>query len=171
MDTQTTPAPDSGVFEITRTFTALRDLVFAAWTEPVRVAAWFGPVGVTTELVRFELRVGGQEHYSMSTPHGEVWRGIATFTEIDPPQRLCYINSFADAEFNPVRPPFADSWPLQWQNEVRFEEVEAGTRQILRSWPINACASEQAAFVAGFEDMRHGWGGSLDQLEAYLLSA
>ena len=47
---------------ITRVFAAPREQVFAAWTEPAGVAAWFGPAQMDTprDRVRIDLRVGGR---------------------------------------------------------------------------------------------------------------
>jgi uncharacterized protein YndB with AHSA1/START domain len=52
---------------ITRIFDAPREEVFAAWTDPDRVAAWFGPDGFDTprEKVRIDLRVGGRYELTM----------------------------------------------------------------------------------------------------------
>jgi uncharacterized protein YndB with AHSA1/START domain len=47
---------------ITRIFEAPRERVFAAWTDPAQVAAWYGPEHFDTprENVHIELRVGGR---------------------------------------------------------------------------------------------------------------
>ena len=52
---------------ITRIFDAPRELVFAAWTDPDQVAAWFGPEHFDTpkEKVHIDLRVGGRYELTM----------------------------------------------------------------------------------------------------------
>jgi uncharacterized protein YndB with AHSA1/START domain len=52
---------------ITRVFAAPREHVFAAWTEPAGVAAWFGPAQMDTprDRVRIDLRVGGRYELTM----------------------------------------------------------------------------------------------------------
>jgi uncharacterized protein YndB with AHSA1/START domain len=52
---------------ITRIFDAPRELVFAAWTDPEQVAAWFGPEQFDTPRgkVHIELRVGGRYELTM----------------------------------------------------------------------------------------------------------
>ena len=52
---------------ITRVFAAPREQVFAAWTEPAGVAAWFGPAQMDTprDRVRIDLRVGGRYELTM----------------------------------------------------------------------------------------------------------
>jgi uncharacterized protein YndB with AHSA1/START domain len=52
---------------ITRIFEAPRERVFAAWTDPEQVAAWYGPEHFDTprEKVHIDLRVGGRYELTM----------------------------------------------------------------------------------------------------------
>src|SRR5262245_6814842 len=52
---------------IERVFDAPREEVFAAWTDPERVAAWYGPEHFDTprEKVHIDLRVGGRYELTM----------------------------------------------------------------------------------------------------------
>jgi uncharacterized protein YndB with AHSA1/START domain len=52
---------------ITRIFDAPRARVFAAWTDPDEVAAWYGPEHFDTprERIRIDLRVGGRYELTM----------------------------------------------------------------------------------------------------------
>ena len=52
---------------ITRIFEAPRERVLAAWTDPVQVAAWYGPEHFDTprEKVHIEPRVGGRWELTM----------------------------------------------------------------------------------------------------------
>jgi uncharacterized protein YndB with AHSA1/START domain len=70
--TRMTPA-DQEIL-ITRIFDAPRERVFAAWTDPEQVAAWYGPEHFDTprEKVHIELRVGGRYELTM------VQRGTST---------------------------------------------------------------------------------------------
>ena len=44
---------------ITRTFAAPREKVYAAWTEPEHLKQWWGPEGVTAPVVEIDLREYG----------------------------------------------------------------------------------------------------------------
>ena len=68
-DPTSTPASDEQVL-ITRIFEAPRDRVFAAWTDPDHVAAWYGPEHLDTprEKVHIDLRVGGRWELTMVQP-------------------------------------------------------------------------------------------------------
>ncbi|MDQ1608345.1 MAG: hypothetical protein QOE16_1077 [Microbacteriaceae bacterium] len=52
---------------ITRAFDAPRDVVWRFFTEPERIAAWFGPAGISTpvDTVTVELREGGRWELTM----------------------------------------------------------------------------------------------------------
>jgi uncharacterized protein YndB with AHSA1/START domain len=52
---------------LTRIFDAPRERVFAAWTDPAVLAAWYGPVHVDTpaDRIRLDLRVGGRLELTM----------------------------------------------------------------------------------------------------------
>jgi len=65
-DPTSVPAGDQ-VILITRIFEAARERVFAAWTDPDQVAAWYGPEQFDTprEKVHIELRVGGRWELTM----------------------------------------------------------------------------------------------------------
>jgi len=59
-DATSRPRADQQVL-LTRIFQAPRERVFAAWTDPEQVAAWYGPESFDTprESVHVDLRVGG----------------------------------------------------------------------------------------------------------------
>jgi uncharacterized protein YndB with AHSA1/START domain len=60
-------APTDQEILITRIFDAPRERVFAAWTDPDHVAAWYGPEHFDTprEKVHIDLRVGGRWELTM----------------------------------------------------------------------------------------------------------
>ena len=65
-DSTSVPATDRQVL-ITRIFDAPRERVFAAWTDPDQVAAWYGPEHFDTprEKVHIEPWVGGRWELTM----------------------------------------------------------------------------------------------------------
>lgn len=69
-------------FVISRTFNAPRELVWKAWTEPERMAQWWGPKGVKSHSVKMEFRSGGINHYTMTTPDGKQMWGKMVYREI-----------------------------------------------------------------------------------------
>jgi uncharacterized protein YndB with AHSA1/START domain len=148
---------------ITRVFSAPRRLVFSAWTEPERLVRWWAPKDFTTPFCTVDLRPGGKFHFCMRTPEGrEIW-GIGVYREIVAPERLVYIDSFADADGNPVPPAhygMSDSHPAETLVTVTFADHEGGTKVTLRhSLPES---------VEERKGTEQGWGEMFDRLERHL---
>lgn len=155
-------------FVITRVFDTPRHLVFKVWTEAKHLARWWGPKGFTIKVIKLDLRSGGLFHYSMCPPEGEEMWGKFVFREIVPPERIVWVNSFADREGKTIRPPFAPDFPLEVLNTVTFTEQGNQTLLTLRAVPINATPSEDQLFTEMNDSMQQGWTGTLDQLSAEL---
>lgn len=173
MTAATNPSPDAPErdFVITRTFDAPRALVWKAWTEPERLAQWWGPKGATIRVVKHDLRPGGIFHYAMQfKPGHDMWARFV-YREIMPPERLVFINSFSDADGGITRAPFpqlGDTWPLEILNTLTLAEQDGKTALTLRGRPINATEEERKAYVGMFASMQQGFGGTFDKLAAYL---
>ena len=74
--------PKTGEFVVERVFEAPRKLVWQAWTEPERLAQWWGPKGCTIRVVKHDLREGGIFHYAMSFKPGHDMWGRFIYREI-----------------------------------------------------------------------------------------
>ncbi|WAS93524.1 SRPBCC family protein [Nannocystis punicea] len=155
-------------FVITRQFDAPRELVYRALTEAERLAQWWGPRGFEMRSKRLDLRPGGHYHYCMRAADGHEMWGKFTYVEIDPPARLVFLNSFADAEGNIVRPPFDDDWPLEILHTLTLTEQGGKTTVNLRGVPHNATPAQRATFLAGHKSLDGGYSSSLDQLALHL---
>ena len=162
----------AGDFVISRVLDAPRGLVWECFTDPERMKQWWGPKGVKILKSQMDLRPGGIYHYAMQTPDGKVMWGKFTYREITPPDRIVFINSFSDEAGGVTRHPMAPGWPLQMLSTFTFEDAPGGKTKFTVRWmPHEATAEEQQTFEAGRTSMTQGWGGTLDQLEAYLSTA
>ncbi|MEO7716734.1 MAG: SRPBCC domain-containing protein [Capsulimonas sp.] len=155
---------------ITRVVKAPRDLVFQAWTEVERFAKWWGPKGFDLGVANADIRPGGEFHYSMKSAAGQEMWGKFVYREIEAPERLVFVSSFSNPEGEITQAPFSNDWPREVLNVVTFTEQDGETTMTLRGGPINASAAEQAFFEGMFDSMRGGFGGTFDQLDAYLAS-
>ena len=98
--------------------------------------------------------------------------GKFVYREIVPPARMVLINSFSDEAGGTTRHPLHMSWPLEMLSVFTFEEQPGGKTKLTIRWsPHNATEDEQKTFDAGHDGMRQGWGGTMEQLEAYLAKA
>ncbi len=155
-------------FVISRVLNAPRHLVFQAWTEAEHLARWWGPKDFSIKLIHLDLRPGGLFRYSMTPPDGEEMWGKFMYREIVVPERIVFVNCFADSEGNTIRPPFAPEYPLEILNTVTFTAQGSQTLLTVHAVPINATAEEHQFFRGMNESMQQGWTGTLDQLAAEL---
>jgi len=158
-----------GELVITRVFDAPRELVWRAWSEGERLAQWWGPKGCEVKVEQLEFRPGGIFHYCMKLPDEGVMWGKFVYDEIVAPERLSFVDSFADENGNIIRAPFFDGgWPLEVSNLVSFSEQDGQTTMTLRVAPINATEDELKLFADSHGSLHQGYGGTMDQLEEYL---
>ena len=156
---------------VTREFDAPRDLVWKAWTEPERLAQWWGPPGSEIRVKGLDLRAGGTFLYSMQTPNGpEMW-GKFVYREVNPQECLVFVNAFSDEKGGLTRNPWIAGWPLEILNTLTLTEHVAKTTLTLRGGPINATVEELQAFAAGVAGMKQGFAGTFKQLDRYLAQA
>jgi uncharacterized protein YndB with AHSA1/START domain len=163
--------PVFGELHLQRVFQAPRERVYQAWTEPERLAKWWGPKGMDSRVVRFELRPGGVFHYRMTAPDGSRMWGKFVYREVHAPERIVFLNSFADEAGNTIRAPFSADFPLEFQNTVTLSEQEGRTTLTLRGVPVNATEAERRMFDSMRQSMQQGFGGTFEQLARYLADA
>ena len=73
---------------LSRRFKAPREAVFRAFTDPVALAKWFGPEGVSVGNVKVDLRPGGAYSLTFDQADGGSHGLSGVYREISPPERL-----------------------------------------------------------------------------------
>lgn len=140
---------------LSRVFEAPRELVWKAWTEPARLAAWWGPHGFSNPACEVDLRPGGAIRIDMRGPDGTVYPMTGIIREVVPPERLV----FSSAALDPAGRPL-----FEVLNTVTFEP--AGGRTLLT---VHARVTQEtggaAPYLAG---QTIGWSQSLERLTALL---
>jgi uncharacterized protein YndB with AHSA1/START domain len=148
-----TEAVTAHEIEVVRVLDAPREEVWKAWTEPGRLAAWWGPRGWSTaaDAVTIDLRPGGTMRVtSISDEDGSEMTTTGVFREVREPERLAFEESSEDA------------WHEGAESVVTFTQREDGrTEMVLRS-TIHTTDEMRARAEAGMR-------GSVDRL-AELLS-
>ena len=155
-------------FETSRVFDAPRAKVWQAWTEPARLKQWWGPKGFKVHTCKLDLRPGGTFLYGMTAPDGSDMWGKFVYREVSAPEKLVFIVSFSDPQGGVTRHPMSPNWPRYVLSTVEFAEEAGKTRVTVRWTPHDATEAERKVFEDSREGMKQGWGGTLDQLEAYL---
>jgi uncharacterized protein YndB with AHSA1/START domain len=92
--TNSAPAPDSDspqqTLVVRRTIQASPERLFAAWTEPEQLRAWWGPEGVVCIAADVDLRPGGRYRIGNQLPDQRVLWIVGEFELVEPPRRLVY---------------------------------------------------------------------------------
>jgi uncharacterized protein YndB with AHSA1/START domain len=97
-----TSTPSDREFVMERTFDAPRKLVFEAFSDCKHLTHWWGPKDWTLPVCKIDFRPGGVWHYCMRGPEGDESWGKAIYREIVEPERIVYLDTFADEAGNPL---------------------------------------------------------------------
>ena len=73
-----------------RTFDAPRERVFEAFSDPARLARWWGPKGFTNTFQEFDPRPGGTWRFLMHGPGGADIPNESVFVEVVRPERIVF---------------------------------------------------------------------------------
>jgi uncharacterized protein YndB with AHSA1/START domain len=138
--------------DMTRVLPASPTAVFGAFSDPDRLAQWWGPAGFTVPSVDFEPRQGGRYRIEMQPPEGDPFHLVGEFREVDPPNRLAFTFVW--------EPPDPDD--VETLVELSFADRGEATE----------VAFAQGAFKTEprRELHRDGWADTFDRLEQFLSS-
>ena len=75
-------------FVHSRLIEAPREEVFRAFSQPERLARWWGPEGFSNTFATFDLRPGGAWRFVMHGPGGTNYSNECVFRELEPPSRV-----------------------------------------------------------------------------------
>ena len=141
---------------ITRILDAPRSLVWQAWTDPQRLAQWWGPHGMTTPVCEMDLRPGGIFRTVMRDANGVEYPNVGVFLEIRERHHLVFTDAF-EADWTPSQHAFMTV-------KVTFEDFEGKTVCTARAihWSV---ADREAHEQMGFQQ---GWGEMLERLGTYV---
>jgi uncharacterized protein YndB with AHSA1/START domain len=127
---------------ITRTFDAPREEVFRAWTDPDRVAEWYGPEHFDTERVRIDLRVGGRYELTM------VQRGSGAEFPVG-----YEILELAEPELLVLRSDPIPGMHGTVYTRVELEDLGDRTRMTLTDGPYPESGHAEAGWSAAFDKL------------------
>lgn len=85
---KTTIDPKTFTITFQRTFSAPREDVFDAWTDPARITEWWDPTGAPLADCTVDLRPGGSFCFVNAGAHGPPFAGV--YKLIEKPARLVF---------------------------------------------------------------------------------
>ena len=153
-------------FKMTREFSAPKDLVWRACTEADLVQRWYGP-GVETVIHEFEVRPGGLWLNEMRMGERSMNQRME-FTEVSPTDRLVFLMSNADENWDVTANPMMPDWPRTLLTTVTLEDRDGETLLTLNWDPHEATDAESAAFAAAASDFNKGWGAGMNIIDEIL---
>jgi uncharacterized protein YndB with AHSA1/START domain len=116
----------------TRTFDFPRERVFEAFSDPSRLARWWGPKGFTSTVHEFDLRPGGTWRFTMHGPDGVDFPSESVFVEVVKPERIVFQHVSEDHRFDMT---------------VTLDEQGGGTRL---TWRMRHASAGECARVKRF---------------------
>jgi uncharacterized protein YndB with AHSA1/START domain len=75
--------------QLRRVYSASREEIFAAWTDPEQMCEWLCPAGATISFIEVDLRVGGAFRIDMQSEQ-VTFTHTGIYQEIIPPDRLVF---------------------------------------------------------------------------------
>jgi uncharacterized protein YndB with AHSA1/START domain len=156
-------------FAIFRILDAPRERVWQALSDPERLKEWLAPATFTMIAMNMDFRPGGFSHWGIQSGEGYKMWAKYIYQEIVPQERIVFINSFSNQAGEITRHPIVPTWPRETRVMIILREEPGGkTRLNVRWTPHNATEVEQKAFDVSHVGMQATWGGTFDQLAAYL---
>jgi uncharacterized protein YndB with AHSA1/START domain len=141
---------DDTTLRLTRTFTAPRERVFRAWTDPDALKQWWIPAaGFAVDAAAVDLRVGGLYRIAMRNPQGEVFYVTGAYREVRAPERLVYTWRWEGTQMDGIGESLVT---VDFRSRGRATELQITHER----FPDAAVRDRHGS----------GWAGCLDQLAA-----
>ena len=157
---------DLPTYVLERVFDAPRELVWKTWTDPELLPRWYGP-RVETIVHRLELKPGGLWLGEMRWGGNSHYQRVE-YTEVSPPERLVWLNSVSDADWNIIPNPMMADWPRILLTTVTFDDDDGRTKMRLTWVPHEASEGEIVCFSGAIAGMDKGWGAGMELLAELL---
>lgn len=131
-----------------RRYNASPAKVYAAWTDPQKIAQWFGPPGIKDVSAECDLRIGGRYTIAAFSDDGERHQVGGIYREIVANEKLVF------------------TWA--WHSTPERESLVTVALKPDADGTLLTLTHEQFFDEAARDRHRQGWSGALDKLETYL---
>ncbi len=122
--------------------------VFAAWTDPQKIAQWFGPPGIKEVQAQCEPRVGGRYTIAAISENGERHQVGGVYREIVANEKIVF------------------TWA--WHSTPERESLVTVALKPDGDGTILTLTHEQFFDEPARDRHQQGWAGALDKLEKFL---
>jgi uncharacterized protein YndB with AHSA1/START domain len=146
---------DNNTITVRREFAAVRTLVWDAFAKSEILDLWWAPQPWRSTTKSMDFTVGGRRLYAMVSPEGEEHWSWADFTDIQPKNRIGFLDAFCDSEGNINTTLPRSEWCID------FEEMEAGHTLVNILISHDSLAAMEENIAMGFKE---GFTMTLDYL-------
>jgi len=156
-------------FVVSRLVDARRERVWRAFTEPEHLKEWWPPQTFTMIAMNMDFRAGGAFHCGMRSHEGYKMWAKFVYREIAPPERIVFVNAFANEAGELKRHPIIPTWPMETVTAIALEDEPGDKTKItVHWWPHNATDIERKTFDMSHVGMKAIWASTFDRLAAHL---
>jgi len=143
-------------FDTSREIPATVEEVFAAISDPERLALWWGPAGFANTFNIYEFKNGGRWSFIMHGPDGKNYPNENVFAEIEPPRKVV-VQHASEPKFRLTitLTPSAAGTVVSWSQAFESPEVASRLEHIV------VPANEQNLERLSVEVLRRPGGGGL----------
>jgi len=114
-----------------------------------------------------DLKAGGLWLVEMKWGGNSMYQRVE-YTEVTPLERLVWLHSSSDAEWNVIPSPMMANWPRVLLTTVTFAEDGGQTKMRLTWVPHEASEAEIACFAAAIGGAEKGWAAGMELLAKLL---
>lgn len=122
---------------------------------------------VETVVHRLDLKPGGLWLVEMRRNGRSSYQRVE-YVEVKVPERLIWLHSNADADWNIISSQMMQDWPRILLTTVTLEQAGDQTKLCLTWVPHEASAAEIACFRAAIGGMDRGWAAGMELLKKLL---
>jgi uncharacterized protein YndB with AHSA1/START domain len=122
--------------------------VYAAWTDPAKLAGWFGPKEIETVHAETDVRLGGRFRIVAHASSGEVHEVSGVYREVAPNEKLVF------------------TWA--WRSTPERESLVTVLLKPDGDGTLLTLIHEQFFDELARDRHRSGWTGALDKLEKFV---
>lgn len=107
-------------------------VVYAAFSDPILLATWWGPDGFTNTFEVFEFKVGGRWKFVMHSADGKNYPNESRFSVLEPGARVV-IDHVAHPHYtlSVTLEPVDEGTHLKWEQTFKDSRTAEGLRHIV----------------------------------------
>ncbi|MES2933983.1 MAG: SRPBCC domain-containing protein [Pseudomonadota bacterium] len=126
--------PKNGTLQTQRFIPYAAEAIYAAFSDPARLAKWWGPKDFTNTFQTFEFKDGGAWNHLMHGPDGKEYPNKSVFRELVAGKKIVIEHICAPRfTLSVLLHPLENGTEILWIQEFEDPEVAAAVRHICES--------------------------------------